>query len=51
MSIHVEKANPAMRLYRRLGFATLEDKGVYDLMMRPASGQETDDVGARAAVS
>lgn len=32
MSIHVEKYNPAMRLYRRLGFVTEEDKGVYDLM-------------------
>ncbi|MEM9059361.1 MAG: GNAT family N-acetyltransferase [Pseudomonadota bacterium] len=32
VSIHVEKNNPAMRLYRRLGFATIEDQGVYDLM-------------------
>ena len=32
LSIHVEKENPAMTLYRRLGFETLEDKGVYDLM-------------------
>lgn len=32
VSIHVEKVNPAMRLYRRLGFVTEEDKGVYDLM-------------------
>jgi ribosomal protein S18 acetylase RimI-like enzyme len=32
VSIHVEKFNPAMRLYRRLGFETVEDKGVYDLM-------------------
>lgn len=32
VSIHVEKLNPAMRLYRRLGFVTVEDKGVYDLM-------------------
>lgn len=32
VSIHVEKTNPAMRLYRRLGFATVEDKGVYDLL-------------------
>lgn len=32
LSIHVEKNNPAMTLYRRLGFATIEDKGVYDLM-------------------
>lgn len=31
VSIHVEKLNPAMRLYRRLGFKTEEDKGVYDL--------------------
>jgi ribosomal protein S18 acetylase RimI-like enzyme len=30
--IYVEKFNPAMRLYRRLGFKTEEDKGVYDLM-------------------
>jgi ribosomal protein S18 acetylase RimI-like enzyme len=32
LSIHVEKFNPALRLYRRLGFRTVEDKGVYDLM-------------------
>jgi ribosomal protein S18 acetylase RimI-like enzyme len=32
VSIHVEKHNPAMRLYRRLGFTVEEDKGVYDLM-------------------
>jgi ribosomal protein S18 acetylase RimI-like enzyme len=32
VSIHVEKLNPAMRLYRRLGFVTEEDKGIYDLM-------------------
>lgn len=32
MTIHVEKFNPAMRLYRRLGFITEQDKGVYDLM-------------------
>jgi ribosomal protein S18 acetylase RimI-like enzyme len=32
MDIHVEKYNPAMRLYRRLGFTTAEDQGVYDLM-------------------
>jgi ribosomal protein S18 acetylase RimI-like enzyme len=30
VSIHVEKFNPAMRLYQRLGFAKVEDKGVYD---------------------
>ncbi|TPL57594.1 GNAT family N-acetyltransferase [Mesorhizobium sp. B2-4-2] len=31
-SIHVEKNNPARRLYLELGFAAVEDKGVYDLM-------------------
>ena len=30
--IYVEKFNPAMRLYCRLGFEAEEDKGVYDLM-------------------
>src|SRR5947209_5176844 len=32
VSIHVEKFNPAMRLYQRLGFMRIEDRGVYDLM-------------------
>ena len=32
VEIHVEKFNPAMRLYRRLGFRTEEDAGVYDRM-------------------
>ena len=32
VSIHVEKFNPARRLYERLGFAPVEDKGVYELM-------------------
>jgi ribosomal protein S18 acetylase RimI-like enzyme len=32
-SIHVEKNNPARRLYLRLGFTVAEDKGVYDLMV------------------
>jgi RimJ/RimL family protein N-acetyltransferase len=31
-SIHVEKNNPARRLYLRLGFAQVEDRGVYDLL-------------------
>jgi ribosomal protein S18 acetylase RimI-like enzyme len=29
VSIHVEHANPALRLYRRLGFAPVEDIGIY----------------------
>ncbi|WP_420004421.1 GNAT family N-acetyltransferase [Arenibacterium sp. LLYu02] len=32
ITIHVEKENPAMRLYQRLGFRRIEDKGVYDLL-------------------
>ena len=32
LSIHVEKFNPAIRLYERLGFRPKEDKGVYLLM-------------------
>ena len=32
VEIYVEKFNPAMRLYRRLGFHTEEDAGVYDRM-------------------
>ncbi len=30
--IHVEQDNPAMRLYRRLGFEMIEEQGVYHLM-------------------
>ena len=37
--IHVEKNNPAMRLYLKLGFEPLEDQGVYQLMeWRPSGG-------------
>jgi len=39
LSIHVEKENPAMRLYLRLGFERLEDKGVYDLLAHPCGTQ------------
>ena len=30
--IHVEKQNPALRLYQRLGFVQVEDQGVYWLL-------------------
>jgi len=33
LSIHVERNNPAMKLYRRLGFAKADEHGVYDLMI------------------
>lgn len=29
LTIHVEKFNPALRLYARLGFRQIEDRGVY----------------------
>lgn len=32
VSIHVERHNPAMHLYQRLGFREVQDKGVYLLM-------------------
>ena len=32
LSIHVERLNPALRLYERLGFRQVEDKGVYLLL-------------------
>ena len=32
LTIHVERFNPALRLYERLGFKQMEDKGVYLLM-------------------
>ncbi|MEY2518468.1 MAG: hypothetical protein QOF24_227 [Verrucomicrobiota bacterium] len=32
LTIHVERFNPALRLYERLGFKIVEDKGVYLLM-------------------
>lgn len=32
VGIHVERNNPALRLYARLGFSVVEDKGVYYYM-------------------
>jgi ribosomal protein S18 acetylase RimI-like enzyme len=32
VSIHVEQNNPARRLYDRLGFVMIEDRGIYHLM-------------------
>jgi ribosomal protein S18 acetylase RimI-like enzyme len=36
VTIHVERLNPALVLYERLGFALAEDKGVYLFLERPA---------------
>ncbi|MCF8477809.1 MAG: GNAT family N-acetyltransferase [Pseudolabrys sp.] len=40
VGIMVEKFNPAMRLYRRLGFADIADREVYlEMEWRPTGGQ------------
>jgi ribosomal protein S18 acetylase RimI-like enzyme len=38
VTIHVERLNPALRLYERLGFSVAEDKGVYLFLERPPAG-------------
>jgi ribosomal protein S18 acetylase RimI-like enzyme len=35
VTIHVERLNPALRLYEHLGFSVAEDKGVYLFLVRP----------------
>lgn len=35
VTIHVERNNPALMLYTRLGFMVVEDKGVYLFLNRP----------------
>jgi len=41
VTIHVEQFNPALRLYKRMGFYPKEDKGVYLLMeWSPISKEE-----------
>ena len=37
--IHVERHNPAMSLYSRLGFRKIEDQGIYWLMERAAGSR------------
>ena len=39
VSIHVEVFNRARRLYERMGFVVVEDKGVYLMMERPAAAR------------
>lgn len=38
VSIHVERDNPALALYQRLGFEVREDRGVYLLLVHSAGG-------------
>lgn len=41
VTIHVEVHNPARRLYGRLGFVPIEERGVYLLMERPVGTGQT----------
>jgi ribosomal protein S18 acetylase RimI-like enzyme len=36
VGLHVEPWNPAKRLYERFGFETVELRGIYEFMLRPA---------------
>jgi ribosomal protein S18 acetylase RimI-like enzyme len=39
VTLHVEPWNPAKRLYEQLGFETVELRGIYEFMRRPARAQ------------
>jgi len=39
VTLHVEPWNPAKRLYERLGFESLEQRGIYEFMRRPPHRQ------------
>ena len=41
VTIHVERHNPALRLYDRLGFEVVEDLGVYLYLRRPSRQAKT----------
>jgi GNAT superfamily N-acetyltransferase len=41
VTIHVERFNPALALYRRLGFSLVEDQGVYLLLERSSAHVKT----------
>jgi ribosomal protein S18 acetylase RimI-like enzyme len=44
LTIHVERFNPALRLYQRLGFQQVEDKGVYLLMQWMHEGSSKSEL-------
>ena len=47
VSIHVEANNPAMNLYRRLGFEHVDTNGIYHLMKwSPEAGEPSADDGS-----
>ena len=50
LTLHVEPANPAQRMYQRLGFQLIENRGVYDFLGWE-SGMEHGERGAGQAAS
>jgi len=44
VTIHVERNNPALKLYLRLGFSIIEDKGVYLFLSRPCHQKKAVNV-------
>jgi len=50
-TIHVERSNPAQRLYARLGFAPVADEGVYQRWERPPGGSGAGAGGEDAAAA
>jgi len=44
VTIHVERFNPAVHLYERLGFRQIEDKGVYYLMQWAHANMEQNQI-------
>jgi len=47
ITLHVEPNNPAQRLYARLGFALIEDRGVYHFLGWRPIGETTAEVARR----
>jgi ribosomal protein S18 acetylase RimI-like enzyme len=43
VTIHVERNNPALKLYLRLGFTITEDKGVYFFLTLPCQHEREED--------
>lgn len=54
LTLHVERANPALRLYLRLGFVELDEHGLYKLLRHPCAAAPDDspprDAFARLAL-
>jgi GNAT superfamily N-acetyltransferase len=50
VTIHVERFNPAMHLYERLGFCLAEERGVYNFMVwqPPSEKEENVTTGSTA---